>query len=134
MDNLGTTGCSRDEVARVLNEVTSISERDGLAVHDLEMSDGRTKPLGVVSDSPLLTTAVTRERFWRLSERSVTSWQEGKRTARCWRYWHCTDAVLVLRPVFECVPLCVPISCRLSEGDKLRCGQKWSKSCQPSEA
>ena len=50
VDNLGTTGCSRDEVARVLREVTSISERDGLAVHDLKMSDGRTKPLRVVSD------------------------------------------------------------------------------------
>ena len=94
VNNLGTTGCSRDDVARVLREVTSISERDGLAVHDLKMSDGKTKALGVVSDSRLLRTAVTRERYWRLIERSVTSWQEGKRTARCWRFWSGTARTL----------------------------------------
>ena len=36
VDNLGIMGCSRDEVARVLGEVTSIFEKVGLAVHDLE--------------------------------------------------------------------------------------------------
>ena len=46
-DNLGVMGCSRDEVARVLSEVS-------LEVHGLEMSGGEMKALGVELDSRLL--------------------------------------------------------------------------------
>ena len=44
VDNLGVMGCSKDEVARVLGEVTTIFERVGLAVHGLEMSGGDMRP------------------------------------------------------------------------------------------
>ena len=47
VDNLGVMGSSKDEVTRVLGEVTSIFEKVGLAVHGLEMSGGE-KALGVI--------------------------------------------------------------------------------------
>ena len=59
-------GCLKDEVARVLGEVTNILDKVGLAVHGLEKSGGEMKALGVELDSRLLRTSFTREGYWRL--------------------------------------------------------------------
>ena len=103
-------GCSRDEVARVLSEVTSIFENAGLAVHGLEMSGGEMKALGVELDSRLLRTSVTRERFWRLYGGLSHLQSREKRTERCWR----SSRALCVRCAgqaarFERISLCIPV-------------------------
>ena len=105
VDNMGVMGCSRDDVARVVNKVISIFETVGLAVHGLEMSGGEMKVLGVELDNRLLRTAVTRERYWKLHGHFLTS---GKANGKMLDvlFGHCSCAALVRRPVlsvFRCV-------------------------------
>ena len=59
VDNLDVMGCSKDELARVLSEVTSIFEKVGLEVHGLETSGGQMKALRIELDSRILRTSVT---------------------------------------------------------------------------
>ena len=128
VDNLGLMGCSRDEVARVLGEATSMFEKVGLAVHDLEMSGGEMKASGVELDSRGKGTGGSMER-------SVTFWREGMQTTRCWG----TGRALYVRrdgseTDAERVPLCVYRSLWLSVGYKLSFGHRSSKSCGSSGA
>ena len=108
VDILKMMGCSKDELARKLSEFTSIFEKVGLAVHGLEMSSGEMKAPDVELDSRLLSTSLTRERYWGMYGALSHFLMRRKAIREMLEVLigHCTYEALVRRPVlslFHCV-------------------------------